>query len=340
MKQILKYKLVALLLALTLLGSAQDGIIETTFRSNGQDTSYIRSFHEKLILKTYFVNKSNQFSITDIKDEQTTEFKPNDVTNLGFGVNYKAFGLSVAFIPVGRQDRERYGRTRKLDLQGNMYTRKFGFDVRFQYYKGFYIDNPGTFAPDLDQDSLIIKRSDISTLSLGGNIFYVFNNNQFSFKNSFTNNEWQKKSAGSFYAGNSFSIFGLNGDTIIAPTTIVDTLNPKKYFKSMDIISIGGFGGYAYTYVLAKHFFITLAMAPGFATVKIKTQNGFGETLTNNSRLAFQFNSRVGLGYNSDKFFGGLSGFWDLSTFNYNSNEGNVNYTTGALRFYFGMRFL
>ncbi|MGB0403769.1 MAG: DUF4421 family protein, partial [Salibacteraceae bacterium] len=179
--------------------------IQLAFRNDGHDTSYIKDFHQSLVLKTYIVNKSNDFSISNTANEITTEFQPNDGANLGFGVNYKSFGVSLAFIPLGKKNNSKYGKTSKIDFQANMYTRKFGFDFRAQSYKGFYISNASSINPSIGNDSIYPQRADISTLSLGGNVFYVFNSNQYSFKNTFTNNEWQKKSAGSFFAGNNLS---------------------------------------------------------------------------------------------------------------------------------------
>ena len=97
---------------LSLLIKGQDSLIQVVLDNKNHDTTYIKDFHDKLVLKSYIVSKANNFSVTDINNEITTEFKPNDVTNLGFGVNYKSFGLSVAFIPLGKKDTETYGRTK------------------------------------------------------------------------------------------------------------------------------------------------------------------------------------------------------------------------------------
>ena len=318
----------------------QNSDLQIVLTNDGHDTTFIKYFHEKLVLKTYIVSKANNFSVTDVKNEITTNFKPNDVNNLGFGVNYKSFGVSIAFIPLGKKDNHTYGNTQKLDVQTNMYTRKLGFDLRFQYYKGFYIDNASKINPTLELDTLIPLRADISTLAFGGNIFYVFNSKQFSFKNTFTNTEWQLKSAGSFYAGSSLSGFRMSADSIIGPTEIIDTLPLGEYFKSVSVLTIGGFGGYAYTYVLAEKFYISLALAPGLASVQLKAENGLGEQITKSSRIAFQFNGRMGLGYNSNKIFAGVSAFWDYSAFPYGENEGRIDFTTGSIRLYFGVRLL
>lgn len=322
-------------------GHSQAEEIHEAFRNDGHDTSYIKDFHESLVLKTYIVNKSNDFTISNKENEITADYKPNDGANLGFGVNYKAFGISLAFIPLGKRNNSKYGKTSKLDFQANMYTRKFGFDFRLQSYNGFYLSNASSINPNIGTDSIFPQRPDISTLSMGGSVFYVFNSNRFSFKNTFTNNEWQKKSSGSFFAGNNLSVFQIKADSAIAPTTIIDSINQAEYVQNFSVLSIGGFGGYAYTYVFAKHFFLTGAFAPGLATVNIDAQNGLGETVsTGKARIALQLKSRVGLGYNSDKLFGGVSGIWDYSSFNYGNEVGDVGFTTGSIRVYLGIRFL
>lgn len=303
------------------------------------DTTFITSFQDQLHVKTFIVNKSNEFSVTDVNNSITTEYRPNSSADLGFGFNYKSFGLALAFIPMGNQNHEKYGRTSKFDIQGNFYTRHLGFDVRLQRYKGYYIDNAYSLNPAFGIDSIIPLRADIRTFTMGGNAFYVFNGKSFSFKNTFTHTEWQKKSKGSWYAGTSMNLFRITGDSAIAPNELIDSIVNTNYFKQIGTFSWGGFGGYAYTLVFAKNFYLSLALAPGFAWVNIRGVNGIGQEAENANKLAFTFNSRMGIGYNSKRFYGGINGSWDSSNFSYGRKEGRVDYTTGSLRFYFGMRF-
>ncbi|MGB0403849.1 MAG: DUF4421 family protein, partial [Salibacteraceae bacterium] len=135
--------------------------------------------------------------------------------------------------------------------------------------------------------------------------------------------------------------FQISADSAIAPSTLIDSINKSEYVQNFRVFAIGGFGGYAYTYVFAKHFFISGAFAPGLASVFIKAENGFGESVsTGEARIALQLKTRVGLGYNSNKIFGGVSGIWDYSSFNYGDEIGDVGFTTGSIRVYLGMRFL
>jgi hypothetical protein len=82
-----------------------------------------------------------------------------------------------------------------------------------------------------------------------------------------------------------------------------------------------------------------MALAPGFAFVNINARDGHDTRIDNPSRLAFLFKARLSMGYNSDKYFGGISTSSDFSSFSFQKNQGSVSYTTGALRIYFGMRF-
>ena len=89
----------------------QNSDLQIVLTNDGHDTTFIKYFHEKLVLKTYIVSKANNFSVTDVKNEITTNFKPNGVNNLGFGVNYKSFGVSIAFIPLGKKESRNNGRS-------------------------------------------------------------------------------------------------------------------------------------------------------------------------------------------------------------------------------------
>ncbi|UTW60638.1 DUF4421 family protein [bacterium SCSIO 12741] len=328
-----------LLVAFNLHGKKRD----STLQKMQFDTSYITDLTQKLTLKTYLVDKSNTFTVSHNDNDGNgfqTEYKPNDGSSIGFGFNYKWLGFSMAFIPLGRRDFSTHGRTQRLDLQGNIYTRKFGFDLRFQYYKGFYIDNPQNLDENWVSDSGVPTRFDIRTANLGANMFYVFNHQKFSFRNSFVNNEWQTKSSGSFYAGTAFSFYSIAGDSAIAPTELVDSLVPEDFFMRANILTLGGFGGYAYNFIIQRKFFVSLAMAPGLSTLRLREIDAEGEEFANSTKLAFRFNTRIGMGYNSERFFSGISYFNDFLSFNYNQNESSFSFASGAFRLYVGYRFL
>ncbi|MBD81689.1 MAG: hypothetical protein CL840_22430 [Crocinitomicaceae bacterium] len=295
------------------------------------DSTFILDLTQKLTLKVLLVSRLNEYSITDTSGNISTNFVPNEALSVGLGFNYKFIGFSAAFIPIASKSSDDYGKTQRLDLQTHILTRKIGADLRFSYYKGFYVNNAYALNPNLVEGQTF-KRPDITTTDVSANLFYVFNSKEFSFRSLFTQNEWQKKTAGSFYAGSRFSYFSISGDTILAPLDIYDSISSYQFPTHINAFSLGVSGGYAYTLVFAKHFFVSGAIAPIFNLV-----NNSSNSLGNNSpdqigRIGFTF--RAGTGFNSTRYFGGLTYFLDET----NLDFAYLNHNRQMFRFYFGMR--
>lgn len=296
-------------------------------------TPFYLDLTDKLTFKLLAEHRENAYNISDTNNLNATHFIPNDALTIGLGFNYKFIGISATFIPISAKYELKYGKTQKLDLQANFYTKEFGFDIRLDYYKGFYVGNPDNFhssAPINNQ----LKRSDIRSLSVGTDLFYIFNSDEFSFRNTLTNNEWQKKSAGSFYTGLRFSYFSMEGDTILGPVGIMDSLNPDAFVNKINAYSAGVFGGYAYTLVIAKNYFISAAIAPTINVVGGNETKTDGRTLNleNIGRLGYTI--RGGVGYNSERYFAGVSVFMDQT----NLSFANIEHNRQLYRFYIGTR--
>jgi hypothetical protein len=114
------------------------------------DSSKVNEFYtdytEKLLLKFGITIKANKLQILNTNTDQNSKFAPAAITSLGGGVNYKWFGLALAYgLPSTTENNIKYGKTRRFDAQFNIYTKRFGVDVIFQNYQGFYLENPSVF---------------------------------------------------------------------------------------------------------------------------------------------------------------------------------------------------
>jgi hypothetical protein len=107
------------------------------------DTNYYESHKKMLAIKFLGVSKVASFSVFDKENKAKLLYNPNEALNIGFGFNYKWFGLDLAFnIPGFNDDNEKYGTTNKTDIQAHIYTKRIIVDANLQHYKGFYIKNP------------------------------------------------------------------------------------------------------------------------------------------------------------------------------------------------------
>ena len=301
-------------------------------------STYIKQFRNQLILKGYIQNKSNEFDITDRKNDVVSNYEPNGKSTFGIGFNYKSLGLSIGFLPMGKNNDVKYGKTRKFDIQGNLVTKKIGADLRLQYYQGFYLSNVSSLDPSYNTDSVYPIRSDIATLSLAAEVFYIFNHSKFSFKSIYTNNEWQKKSAGTFLVGLNYAIFSIGADSAIAPEVPNYKPDSSDYFSGASFFNLGIYGGYAYNLVIKKHGFLFVGAGPGIGAVRIRLYDNEGRHVSNRVLPAATFKFQFGGGLNSDKHFGGITYTNNSSGFNYNQGEGRFNFNSGTFKVYYGYR--
>ena len=298
-----------------------------------KDSLFYSDLSDKLTVKFLVTRRVNRFTISDSAGATPTHFVPNEAISFGFGFNYKIFGLSASFIPIQAKNNGNYGNTQRLDLQANLFSKRIGIDLRTSYYKGFYIDNASQLNSNIGDE--IYKRPDISTFSFGTDMYYIFNGDEYSFRSVLTNTQWQKRSAGTFFAGLRFLYFNVEGDTILAPLGIVNNLDPNKYSKRITAYSAGVVGGYAYTFVFKKYFFISGAIGPSINVIGGNSTGLSGNNFEPRSRERLGFTLRAGTGFNSKKYFAGLSLFMDDSDLSF----ANLQHERQLFRLYAGIRF-
>lgn len=302
----------------------------TSYKNSAFGLQFITSNKYTRFQLQYFPNPST---------ERIMKFRPNESTHLGFGIDYRWLGLRLAFaMPFLKNDDNKYGKTRQLDLQAHVYSRKFITDAYWQSYRGFYIENPLHFNPDWNESFAYPSRRDIRTQTVGASLNYVFNNERLSMQSSFKQTEWQKKSAGSVLTGANFSYFHLRADSSIVAVPRNNLFNDSSEITNVNISQIGWTIGYVYTLVIKRHFFGTLSLNPGMALQTSRTRTEDQNKETRLLKFAFFGNGRFSFGYNGESYFCGIMAVWDRYTLNASSIL-RMQYSNGMFRFFFGKRF-
>ncbi|MEM1136639.1 MAG: DUF4421 domain-containing protein [Bacteroidota bacterium] len=306
------------------------------------DTTYIKSYRDQLIIRTYGITKYNRLTIRDVATANQVSFDPNTNLNFGAGFNYKWIGFNAAFnFPFINNDSDRLGTTKYLDLQADFYGRKYLINVLYQDYRGFRISKERyySFPQFITSDTLFQKRDDVHTRAFGINGFYNFNDKKFSYLSSFIQNEWQKRSAGSFFLGGYFTGLQVSSDSSLISADLNAQFENNLNIVRGNFRTLGVSGGYAHTFVMWKKFFFTLLASGGIGAEysEIKTVESNQEFNTESS-LNFSTFTRGALGYNNDRFHVGLSFSSNISAYR-EQKLTNVIYQSGNVRFYFVKRF-
>jgi hypothetical protein len=270
---------------------SQEPVAETD-----HDTTYYQSFYGKNITgRYYFSQKYTAFEIK--RNSETTprlRYTPNTTLNMGIGATYRSFTLNLAFgFGFLNRGEEQKGKTKYWENQGHKYGRKWGYDFYAQFYKGYYLYPKGLGSNDKD---LYYIRPDIKFNLFGIAPFRILNDKKFSYRAAMVQNEWQKKSAGSFLLGGEIYYGIVKADSALVPDTM-SPLYKQEGIHKIQLFEIGPGAGYAYTLVLAHHFFVTGAVNAnlnvGWAkeTNNLDTEDCFS--------FAPNFLYRAAVGYNS-----------------------------------------
>lgn len=333
----MRLKIVALICTIVLGGSIIIDLKSAPNNPNkthGSDSAeYYADYSDLLALRIYTNTKWNSLDI--IKDDQQLSLRPNSPTSLGVGFNYKDYGLAIAFgLPKSESSNTKYGKTKRLDLQMNMYKPKFGFDGFAQLYKGYYNSNPEDFM-DWENEALP-QLPDMKVISIGLNAFYLFNSERFSYKAAFVRNQVQLKSAGSFTTG----IFGFydiaETENGFKPKEFPDSIGDSFDLKAFNTLAIGISIGYLYTWVISEHFFINVGIIPGFGNQRIELETLDGQKSVQNAPAA-QLAARSAIGYDSKFFYMGITGVITWRNFQYKGYD--VDLSTEQIKVFIGKRF-
>lgn len=266
--------------------------------------------------KSSFINVSvfnrNPNNLINLESKFNLTFKPNDVFNQGIKIQHKWFGLGIGFSPKKLQE-DKKGSTDELDLHLYIYSKRQYLDAYFISYKGFYLEN-------FRQNDSLKKHytsfpllPDLSLTTAGLTYLHLFNHKKFSLRASFTQNEIQKKSAGSFVLGSSLNYMRMENSGNIIPKELRAVALADQQFIKVSFYDISVLPGYAHTFVY-KRFYFTLVPMLGLA---LQYQDFSTVDKRNPARFSngFRSLSKVSIGYNSDRFFCALTGTND--TYNY-----------------------
>jgi hypothetical protein len=265
------------------------------------DTTYFVTYPHTLVGRFYFSKKYTSFTLPAANGEQDIEYKANTLRTMGIGATYNNLSLNIGFgfgfLNNGNDDK---GQTKSIDLQAHFFPHKWALDLLAIRHKGSYIEQKGYAA---DNPEGYYYRPDVKQLFLGFSGYRVMNPERFSYNAAFTQNEWQKKSAGSLLLGGLVFYGQIKGDSSLIPQKIENAFPGTEGVDKINFFSVGIGAGYAYTLVMAKHFYITGSLIgnaqTNFSTIE-NADDKKSRTVINPSLIY-----KASVGYNSNT--------WDIS---------------------------
>jgi len=270
--------------------------------SDSLKSKYIEQFDDKFFIWPVVKKRSLSFDVnTRDAGSEKINYKPNSSFSAGLGMYLFEIGAELTFsIPVSEKNLSTYGSTETREFHANFLGNGWGMDIFRQKYDGFYFPvQSGSNTPDV-----IVKRPDIKLTNTGINGIYVFDKKRFSLKSAYNYSERQTKSAGSFILTGNLNTFRLTADSVILGNQ-AGSSSPGSGFELMRYTTLSLAGGYTYTLVY-RSFFLNGALSIGPAYNWILYSRP-GENDRYDAAVNTFNDIRVAIGYNSDRFFGGMS---------------------------------
>lgn len=281
-------------------------------KENDTAIIYYQDLSNQLLVKIGINSSFSNLTIKNTNYNGELIIKPLGQVSMAAAVNYKWFGLGVGIgLPPNQLEKNKKGNTSKLDLQFNLYTKKFGGDVFFQNYNGFHLSNPGN---NWKSDTLP-QLGKMQQYAVGATAFYIFNHKKFSYQAPYVRNSVQVKSAGSWLGGLFFNLDAAAVDGGFVPfDSLLLTLRDSFPIYAYSSSSFGLSFGYSYTLVISPSFFFNATLMPGFGLKNVsmetyKFENGkvITNAVSTSSGASGRVMFRASLGYQRNSFLMGAT---------------------------------
>ncbi|MGB3526250.1 MAG: DUF4421 domain-containing protein [Flavobacteriales bacterium] len=275
------------------------------------DTAYVKDYSHILTGRFYLSTKYNKLQLGGLRGTKALIFRPNNKINFGLGASYRALTLNIGVgIPGLNKDQEQRGRTRYLDAQANIHTKRWATNLFLQRFRGYYLSSHTQEELGWEQDTGSPTRPDLVQFNLGVSTVHIFNNDRFSYRAAFNQDAWQRKSQGTWLAGGYLTYLHLKSDSSLVPRRFEALYERGLHLRRGGFVDLGPSAGYAYTLVIQEHIFLTGSVVLG-AGISIQravvATEADQEIQKTNAGAGWHGQFRAGAGYNSARYYAGVS---------------------------------
>ena len=289
-----------------------------SLKSESGAVEYVELYDNYIKTRIGFSNSFNSFRITNTADKVDFTLTPNQRLRSTFTVMYRFIEIDLGYTPEFirfNKDDDSNGKTTYFNLGTRFYFRHWMQNIQFAKTKGFYVDKADLGIPE----NLLFPNFQVR--KIGGSTSYIFNPN-FSFRSIFLQSEWQKKSAGSFVPGISYYLTQIKNGGASKDNIFDIALGPAYY----------------YNWVIGERILLSGGAYAGIGYNNTHSVYNDGTPDTTIDGLSWQTQLRFTLGYNTTRFYTGLTA--SIDTFNYSSEaRTEVQDQQQFFEFYIGYRF-
>lgn len=296
-------------------------------RKESYDSTYIRQYRNQWCVTLLGVKRDFFIDITNpTATRRSLSFSPKNQYSWGLGLDYKWFTVEFTM----KYPFPQVSKSQSQSLQNNFGIRvgltrqKFWFSSFYQQYRGMNINFSADTIFQTHWTSLPSFRNDIFSSSLHLSVNYGFNNQRYSQMAALWQIDRQLKSAGTFVVGISSFFYRLEADSTLIPRMLNRYFNKESQVQKSVTKNIGINLGYSHTFVIRKKFFVHLSLIPSVA-YQYREYNIVQNDDIYVKGLSISTEARGILGYNSEKWYGGIN------FANYSFTENSITTGSGAV---------
>ncbi|MEO1655122.1 MAG: DUF4421 family protein [Bacteroidota bacterium] len=242
-------------------------------------------------------------------------YRPSVQNMVGIGVGFKDLAINVNFkLRQNSAISARQGSSAYTNIHVHSYGRKLGYDIYYQKYRGYFIENLGNFVNGLFSGEELQQRDDLRLRNISTNVYYVFNPDRFSYRSAFVLDERQTRSGGSFILTGSLGYFKASADSSFIPPDTDIEFDPRAHFYNADFYTFAVSPGYAHNFIFWKNCYFSGGIS---GMIGLQYQQAQADNFrTKGVNYFLKGIVRSSLGYNAQKWVAGISMTMDIQGLN------------------------
>lgn len=227
---------------------------------------------------------------------QGEAYVPNFSPRFGLTLGWKEISLSSSLaLPLPRSEVDRRGQTEQSNIIISRYWRNLGFNLYYQFYRGFYIASPWAEL-DRNRPARYPQLPEAEAINWGIHFFISLRPDQLSLSAAMGQGEIQKASGGSYFLMPFYNHLQLARGANFIQGTDPNATQVIPEVRDTHLDTIGATGGYGYIYTQDGFFASGLGgLGPGIQFQQISDSGGNKNGIMN---IAGNFNLGISAGKN------------------------------------------
>ncbi len=301
----------------------------------GCDTSYITPQLYEFTAKGEVSYWHDFYLLTSATTGNRMAIESGNPLILGGSIHWSIFGYghSVCIDDIGKRSRDRRGTVRRNSITVNT-ARLVAKLITFTSGKDAKITHITDVELDKKRDNTF---AGLSSKCVGLNAEYIFNHKRYSWPAAFGQNAVQRKSAGSWKLGFSYSHQRIDMDREALPEHLKPVIDTTLLFRNVDYKDYAISFGYGYNWAVRRNCLIAISVLPslGYRHSNITREN---EKRSIFNKLSTDLITRASINWNNTKYISSLQ--FEFHTYSYREKNFGLTNTYGTLKLIFGFNFL